>query len=284
MILESGMGQGAPYWGLVVDSFVSSSTPIKVVGYDRAGYGHSSRVRDRRTLDEMAEDLLHVTAAHVSTSSSGSGRVVLVGHSWGGPILRVAAAKLRRSSTSSSSSVLLLSRLAGLVLVDPSDELCPFYFTPKLSWMFWLNSYLSVPYHYLGLQPKTCRAILHPLPDPYMAAAVAGCTLNAAHATGWEIHDFPSKLARAAEQSDVGDLPVTVLSAGQGEEMGAEFRAQLNAAHRQRADACERGKFVVAEKSGHGINISEPEVIVREALALLGAGEAEGSRAPERRL
>lgn len=260
VVLESGLGQGAAYWGLVVDVFVSSAAPAKVVAYDRAGYGGSSRVNDRRDMDALADDLIALLSAQ-----GGNGRIVLVGHSWGGPILRVAARKILASSPA------LATRLAGLVLVDPSDELCPFYFTRKLSWAFWLQSYLITPFYYLGKQPAITRAILDPLPDPYMAAAVAGCTANAAHATAWEIADFPRKLkwVGGGGRADVGQTPVTVVSAGKGEEMGAEFRDQLNAAHRRRAESCARGKFVVAEKSGHGINITEPELIVEEAMALL---------------
>lgn len=245
IVLESGMGTGAAYWGLVVDELVSH--PVRIVAYDRAGYGRSSPATDKRTLADLAGDLLAVVA-------SVEGRVLLVGHSWGGPILRVAAPQIR-------------SRLAGLLLVDPSDELCPFYFTRKMTLLFWLGSYLSYVYYYLGWAEKMGRAILDPLPEPYLGAAVAGLSKSSARASSWEVTDIGGKLRSAADAEAPG-VPLTLISAGGGE-LGKELRDELTAAHRQRVERV-KGRFVFAETSPHNVNVHEPALVASEAMLLLG--------------
>ena len=72
------------------------------VVYDRSGLGRSPADPKSRTLHRLASDLLD----HL-----GHGPFVLVAHSWGGPIVRVAAAASP-------------GRVAGLVLVDQTDEGC----------------------------------------------------------------------------------------------------------------------------------------------------------------
>lgn len=267
ILFESGLGQSAAYWGLVVDALLLSPTPegVRIMGYDRSGLGGSSPPNDGRHVEDIADDLIHV----LNTVSGPTGRIVLVGHSWGGPILRVAAHKILSTAYKSTS---LASRLAGLVLVDPSDELCSFYFGRGMSWMSWLQSHLIALVCILGLQAGMVRAMLEPLPDPYMAATIAGCTRKAAQATAWELIDLPSKLGwlgGSEERTDVGDLPVTIITAGKGDDLGAEYREQLSGVHKERAAMCSNGKFVVAEKSGHQVIITEPGLVASEALALL---------------
>lgn len=79
------------------------ATFARTVVYDRAGLGRSAPDPVSRTMRRMADDLGALLGA------LGSDRFVLVGHSAGGPIVRLAAADAPE-------------RIAGLVLVDPSDE------------------------------------------------------------------------------------------------------------------------------------------------------------------
>ncbi|CAK9787208.1 alpha/beta-hydrolase [Cutaneotrichosporon oleaginosum] len=247
IVLESGMGTGGAYWGLVVDELVAH--PVRVVAYDRAGYGGSSPATDARRVEDLANDLLALVA------TLDARRILLVGHSWGGPILRVAASKLDQS------------RLVGLLLVDPSDELCPFYFTRKMTFLLWLGTYLYIVYYYLGMLPKMARGMLDPLPEPYMSAALAGCTKAAARASSMEVANIGSKL-RSCETADLSGVRVTLISAGGGE-MGQEMRDALTAAHKQRVERV-KGRFVHAEKSPHNVNVHEPALVASEAMMLLG--------------
>ncbi|KAA9395502.1 alpha/beta hydrolase [Kocuria coralli] len=100
VVFESGMGFSRSLWGLV-QPVVAQRT--RAVVYDRAGFGRSDDSPRRRTLPQLADDLSDLLDA------LGAGPFILVGHSWGGPIVRTLAARHDHS-------------ILGLVLVDPSDE------------------------------------------------------------------------------------------------------------------------------------------------------------------
>ena len=100
VVFEGGAGATRSYWAGVQ---VLVAPVARTVAYDRAGLGRSEPDPVRRTLDRMADDLVDLLD-HFSP-----GPFILVGHSGGGPIARLAAS--RRPDL-----------LAGLVLVDPIDE------------------------------------------------------------------------------------------------------------------------------------------------------------------
>ncbi|RIJ44037.1 alpha/beta fold hydrolase, partial [Clavibacter lycopersici] len=103
VVLEAGLGGSGLTWGPVHGILARTH---RVVAYDRAGLGGSDPDPAPRDLDRLADDLEAVVAAFPHR------RLVLVGHSWGGPVVRVAAA--RRIARGLPT--------AGVVLVDPSDE------------------------------------------------------------------------------------------------------------------------------------------------------------------
>jgi pimeloyl-ACP methyl ester carboxylesterase len=105
VVFESGNGGGRTLWDPVVPLLADVA---RTVAYDRAGRGRSSRPEPPQSLDEMAATL----AALVEQLAPD--RVILVGHSMGGLIVRRAAEKLS-------------PRPSGLVLVDPTPEAAPFY-------------------------------------------------------------------------------------------------------------------------------------------------------------
>ncbi len=100
VVLEAGLGFGRTAWDRVVPLL---SGAARVIAYDRVGHGRSGPGRGPTTIDEMARILRGVIDATVPE------RLVLVAHSMGGLIAREAAPALG-------------SRLAGLVLVDPTPE------------------------------------------------------------------------------------------------------------------------------------------------------------------
>ena len=107
VVFESGMGMSRHTWGAVAPLVAAQTTTVV---YDRSGLGRSPVAATPRDLEHLATDLCDVLAA------LGTGPFVLVGHSWGGPIIRHAAA------TTAPGTV------AGLVLVDQSDERCDLFF------------------------------------------------------------------------------------------------------------------------------------------------------------
>jgi alpha/beta hydrolase family protein len=102
VVLESGLGQGSPYWGRIAPS-VSEGTRVCV--YDRAGKGASHDAPGSQDGAAVATDL------HTLLVNTGeAGPFVLVGHSTGGPYIRVFAANYP-------------GEVAGMVLLDsqPAD-------------------------------------------------------------------------------------------------------------------------------------------------------------------
>src|SRR5690625_4632687 len=125
VVLEAGLGAAALTWGPVMEHLAPH---CRVVAYDRAGYGRSDPGPGARDLSRLADDLLAVVGA-VDHS-----RLVLAGHSWGGPLARLAAARLMeaagplRDGPDARHGAARRS-LTGLVLVDPADEHAELYFS-----------------------------------------------------------------------------------------------------------------------------------------------------------
>jgi pimeloyl-ACP methyl ester carboxylesterase len=99
VVFEAGMSAPAASW---VHTQREVSRVTRTLSYDRAGYGGSDVDPRPRTLERIADDLLALLDAVGETSP-----VVLVGHSWGGPVLRLFADRHPE-------------RVAGLVFVDAS--------------------------------------------------------------------------------------------------------------------------------------------------------------------
>ncbi|MEK4328844.1 alpha/beta hydrolase [Paenibacillus sp. FSL R7-0312] len=106
VVFESGMGMSRSAWGLVQPVVARYA---RAVVYDRAGSGKSDVDHAPRTLSRMADDLMCLL------NRLGAGPFILVGHSWGGPVVRTVAARNP-------------AIIRGIVLVDPTDEHCRLYF------------------------------------------------------------------------------------------------------------------------------------------------------------
>ena len=101
VIFESGAGDGISSWDSIFDQVGTFATAI---AYSRAGIGKSEMDSLPRTTEAIYEDF-----KALCTSLSIEGPVILVGHSWGGFLVRYYAAQ---------GSV----PIAGLVLIDASHE------------------------------------------------------------------------------------------------------------------------------------------------------------------
>lgn len=101
VVLESGMSDAWVTW-TPVQSLVARAT--RVCSYDRAGIGYSEPGPTPRTSGQIADEL-HALLARAGVP----GPYVLVGHSFGGFVVRVFASRYRQE-------------VAGMVLVDASHE------------------------------------------------------------------------------------------------------------------------------------------------------------------
>jgi pimeloyl-ACP methyl ester carboxylesterase len=101
IVLESGFGLGMRLWQRVIPELAGWT---RVVAYDRAGLGQSDPPPGVRGIQGMVDDLTHLLAALGADPP-----YLLAGHSFGGHIVRLFAA--RRPGD-----------VAGLLLLDPQNE------------------------------------------------------------------------------------------------------------------------------------------------------------------
>jgi pimeloyl-ACP methyl ester carboxylesterase len=246
----------------------------RVLAYDRAGYGWSPRIRTPRTIPQLCEELQAMLDA-----SGAAGPYVLVGHSFGGLLLRHFAAHAPR-------------KVAGLVLVDPLE---PCEWSPltelqafrarkgvQLSRRGSVLARLGVVR--LGLDLLTSGSQVLPqllarvssgkgasVPDrlvgevrklppelwPVMKAhwCQPRCFDNMAE----YLARLPEACALALDDSALRDLPLVVISAEKTTPAVVE-------AHRATAALSTHGRHLVAEGSGHWVQLDRPDLVVRAAL------------------
>lgn len=103
VVFESGLGDGHSVWNEKKIP-IKLSTQLDVVTYDRAGYEKSEKDSKPRNINQLRSELETV----INNFSNGR-KVILIGHSLGGMIIRDYAVKNP-------------SKVAGLLFIDPSHE------------------------------------------------------------------------------------------------------------------------------------------------------------------
>lgn len=249
VVFEAGMGASRAMWGGVVPAVAAKT---RTVVYDRAGLGRSPALPGPRDLAALVDDHLRLLA------TLGPGPFVLVGHSWGGPIVRVVASRVP-------------DLVAGLVLVDQTDELCDLYFTPKSVSRSASGAKLLPLLARLGVLKQIVRRLARHLPEPSASVlraedgTYAAAVTQAAEAVGSiddlrRLRDDPPALP---------DVPVVVISGtkrSRSEPSGQ--REGLVAAHEGRAAALPQGRWVEAPGSSHMVPFTEPDLVAAEILRL----------------
>jgi pimeloyl-ACP methyl ester carboxylesterase len=249
VLFESGMGASSLAWATVAPAVAAHTTTVV---YDRAGLGRSPESEGLRDLDHLADDLEDVL---VSLRPDQSRPVILVGHSWGGPIIRTVAA--RRPDD-----------VGGLVLVDQTDEGCVLHLESEGNRRDRILAKVYPTITRLGLMRPVlrqhARAMPRPLRDEY---ARTDGTPAAARALLREIAAFGTDLRRLHDHPlDPPTCAVTVISGtkpGRGEQ---RTRPALVAAHRARVASLTNGRWVEAAASGHTVMLTEPQIVIDEVL------------------
>nr|WP_154893023.1 alpha/beta hydrolase [Paenibacillus xylanexedens] len=248
VVFESGMGFSRSAWGLVAPQVAEYTQSVV---YDRSGLGRSEADMEQRTLRRLAEDLGDLL------TSLGPGPFILVGHSWGGPVVRAAAAAD-------------LSRIRGLILVDPSDENCQLYFSSMARISFAVNR-LLLPwmartglYRRMGSKPGQVQP-----EDVARDHGEEDFTVQAARTMAAESEAFLDDLASLRNTPPkLGDLEVRIISgtkAGQGEH---KIRPAIVSAHRKTAQELSNGHWIEAGQSGHMVTFTDPQIIIDEILRM----------------
>lgn len=253
-VLEAGLGVGAHYWEPVMHALAPH---CRVLAYNRAGIGGSDPDPKPRTLERLATDLRCILDAQTYKQA------VLVGHSWGGPIIRTASAHN-------------IPNVTALVLVDPSDEnLLDDYHATLLGAQRILMPLLAR----VGLAGALMRPVLKGLPPQTLQAALTETTtLNAATESAAELRCFLAEL-HALAKKPTPDLPMYMIS-GQSTMKGesTRIRAKIRRAHKLSATQLP-AQFVNAPHSGHAVPISEPDLVAHTVLSAF-ASPATGASHP----
>ncbi|MCK2239230.1 MULTISPECIES: alpha/beta fold hydrolase [unclassified Crossiella] len=249
VVFEAGMSAPAASW---IHTQREISARCRTLSYDRAGYGGSDLDPHNRTLERIVDDL---TALLDLLGESAP--VVLVGHSWGGPIIRLFADRHPE-------------RVAGLVFVDATlAGVIPPEHAGRIRRSFQLMSVLarlgggrlimrlSLPH---GTSAEISQSDLAIIRRDYASS-------RAMRAGAREARQIPPALPVLQRLQDTGTpaVPTVCLQGGRIDRGMATVRPELNRVAAELMSLVPQGKVVVVEQAGHLIP-QECPAAVREAV------------------
>jgi len=287
VILESGVGDFSVEWSLVQPGV---SRVARVCSYDRGGDGWSELGPHPRTFHQIVYEL------HTLLERAGeTPPFVLVGHSYGGWLVR-----LYQSTYP--------SEVAGMVLVDAGAD-DPLRMMPDGKVVHASELGTGQPIPAVKTSGPLRESDIPPAALTQMRAGLADAAaranepprdrlpVDAQRMRTWalgqikhvaaavnpvEVEELAQLRAeRMRSDKPLGDLPLIVITRGKSEQGGPDSRAN-EAEHRKDhamiAGLSRRGKLVVAERSGHHVQLEEPELVVRSIRDVLGAAPTPPSR------
>jgi pimeloyl-ACP methyl ester carboxylesterase len=231
VILDSGLGGTSAGWGFVQPDVARFT---RVCSYDRAGMGYSDPGPSPRTARRIASELAELLGR------SGIGEpVVVVGASIAGFDVRVFASDYPE-------------RAAGLVLVDASHE-DDVHEVPRMARFVPLLATTGV-LRLFGVSFGGRTDSLPPSVQPFARATrfrAAGY-----QAAADEIIHIRESASEVRSSRRKLAIPVLVVTGARGADENWRRLQQ------DQASLSERGCLIVAEESGHVVEINQPEVVV----------------------
>jgi pimeloyl-ACP methyl ester carboxylesterase len=251
VVLEAALGEpgSLAYAGVLA----AVAEQVRVVAYDRAGIGASDPVSPV-TVTSQVSDLAAIAA------TAGNGSCVLAGHSWGGLLVLLAAAQRP-------------DLVAGLVLIDPSDEIYWSQLPPEIRRQSTDTGTMYMRRHAAGeLGPmvrEACAPFVNRLTGNERHRNLLLDAWESCYANEWQarmvyaesqiFNGSISLIHQMRSAAPLPDVPVVVLSATKG--AADEHRAKWTAAHADLAKSVSRGTHAVLQDTHHAINEERPEAI-----------------------
>jgi pimeloyl-ACP methyl ester carboxylesterase len=268
VILESGLGVPALGWALVQPDLAKLT---RVCSYDRAGYGWSDPSPNPRTADDIVREL-HTALQNAQVPPP----YILVGHSFGGLLVRVYAARYP-------------SEVVGVVLVDASHE----------EEDARLPASMQRTYSYQVAQLHGIRSALPVLRGLGLARLLAGQAAPGVPLTKTLQDEFrylqlqpkyldaeiaetaarPQTIAEVRAAGTLGDHPLVVLTAGKVTYPASVPSADAEAFHKLWVDELQlsltklstRGQRIMVPDSSHLIPLLAPQSVVDAVRIILAS-------------
>jgi pimeloyl-ACP methyl ester carboxylesterase len=263
VLLEAGQGDFSLSWARVQSEIAKFA---RVCSYDRAGAGWSEPSPKPRTAETMVDEL-----DTLLTHAGIEGPVVVVGHSLGGMLMRLYAHEHPDA-------------VIGMVLVDSLHEDLPVRFPEyarllaeqvgQFGPLAWLRAAGIV-----ALAPANIPTT--GLPDE------AAAQYRAVIATGTVFETIAAEMSAAVENcaavraagiTSLGDIPLVVLTAGLAEalpgvsaEQNQQWRATWLELQSELLALSPRSRQVMAEQSGHVIQLQQPDLVVDAVRQVIAA-------------
>ena len=266
IVFDAGAGEvGSLAWGTVPADL---GAVTRVCSYDRAGLGWSSPGPLPRTAGQIVTEL-HT----LLTNAQEPGPYVMVGHSLGGKHVRLYAARYP-------------NEVAGMVLVDARHEDVDRLVRPE---MVQQENAQTKQFRELevGLRRLGITRLLGPWLADMAGPEVRGLPLvyfiqqgrpEAAEANLSEITSSAESNAQLrAEAGPLGDKPLAVLMRGKPIS-DPEYWSVWQASQRTMADLSTQGRLMVAEQSGHTIQLEQPELVIAAVLQTLAQSRNSGQQ------
>lgn len=261
VVLESGLGAPHRAWDLVVPALSDFAT---VIAYDRAGLGRSDRDHSPRTLQRIVDDLNDLL-----NHDELNGPYILVGHSLGGPIVRLLAHRHPEL-------------VAGLVLVDQAAEEADWYqrrpvrFSGAATYRIGaLLARLSLlePLMKSGLLLHEVERVVRKYPEETRAdirheivrLETIRTSLAEWHSLSIGLRDLNAVRTRSA----LPDVPVSVISGVLTTRGDRKIRSEITTFHKDLAASLPQGRHVSAERSGHMVPHDQPDLIAQEVRSVI---------------
>ncbi|MFI7706026.1 alpha/beta fold hydrolase [Nonomuraea sp. NPDC049480] len=268
VVVAPGIGSTCLEWTAIQRQLVPRH---RVLLYDRGGLGWSDWVPGQRSAPKLADELHAVLEA-----AAVPGPYVLVGHSLGGSIIRLYAARHPE-------------RVAGLILIESTHELSTEKIVEEFGWRMgdydrWKRAVTRYLLRPRGIERARVRLLGHryyhdwaakEVPADLVETSVAlDLTSRRRRAVVAELigNGASSKRAMAAERRHFGDLPLTVITrsptpiGAYGSHNDPEFLRRWMSfwmpLQQDLAALANNSRHIVTTRAGHSVHLDEPDLVV----------------------